>query len=306
MKRVMIAGSANITGLNMIRGLQSDEALYVIGYDCTSANAANKYCKNYVVPRTTDPRYESSIKELIWHHNIDAIIASNDHDVRALAGMKLDIPVNAICPNTLNCLDKRKTSELFTQHGIITPDILKLSDCEYEELYPYVIRREHVGGTKKFTHIVKSQIDESTLSPYVWNDSIVTRFIEGDEYTIDILCDRYSNPVSVVPRLRREVRAGAVHLGELVKHDQVIEESANLARKLKLTGMTCVQCIVANDRCYFFEVNPRPGSGIDLTIHGGVNMPLLWLDLINGMTPKIPTPDWGLKLVRYQDGYFFK
>jgi carbamoyl-phosphate synthase large subunit len=307
---VLVAGSGNITGLNVIRALYG-QVTSLIGCDYCSADAnpSNMWCKNYRVARTSSQQYTYDIFNLIEDHGVKAIIASNDHDVRALMNVlstltASDVLLNGSSINTLKCLDKLATSRMFSDAEILTP---KVYEREISMTVPFVIRKNLVGTGQKFSRIINTRTEQFQITEQMWRTSILTQYIEGEEYTIDVLCDLSSNVLSVVPRLRREVRAGIVHFGEVIENQTVIQRTTELASRLKLTGINCVQCIYTkDDECYFFEVNPRPGSGLDLTTHAGVNMPLAWLDIISEKSPAISEPDWGLKMVRYHDGYFFK
>ena len=302
--KVLVAGSANITGLNIIRSLKDYADL--VGYDMSNINAADMFCRNHVFPRTTDPDYLKRVCDLIDSEKIFAIIPSNDHDARALLNMKGDliergVHLNADYPYALHCLDKRKTSEIFNDHSIPTPEILKR-----DSKLPFVVRKETVGGSKKFTYIVKNEDDKSSISENDWASAVITRYHPGEEYTIDVVSDSNSRVMSIVPRLRREVRAGMVHFAEVVNNQDVIAETKKIVSSLKLTGINCMQCIYDDNGCHFFEINPRPGSGMDLSTNAGVNMPQMWLRSIMGERVEYLEPDWGMKLVRYFDGYFFK
>lgn len=306
---ILIAGSGNITGLNVIRALNGHVQL--VGFDCNDVNPSDMFCKNHRVPKAVDPTYKEAILKLVMRYRPRAIIASNDHDVRALHQFRLELKslgtdLNAD-DNTLTYLDKLATSKRFTEFNVTTPKII----ADGLNCPPYVMRKSSVGSGQKFTYIIKSAVDRHKLpgKPIIFpDDVIITEYVEGKEYTVDVLSDLTSNVLAVVPRLRHEVRAGIVHFGEIVKNETVINQTKSLAQKLSLTGMNCVQCIVSDvdQQCYFFEVNPRPGSGLDLTTHAGVNMPLAWLDTIDGKTPIVLEPEWGLKMVRYHDGYFFR
>jgi carbamoyl-phosphate synthase large subunit len=303
---VLIAGSRNITGMNVIRALAENVQL-VVGTDCEHENPANKFCRNYVVPRAVHPGYIPAIMEIAKKRHITHIIASNDHEVRTLSKhidelKKENIIFNGFGVNTLNCLNKNETSKLFLKNNIKTPEVLNSID------FPCVIRKNNVGDKQKFVFIVKSKQEMPTID---LEEAIITRFVEGNEYTIDILCDNESKVLSAVPRLRRKVQNGMVHFAEIVKDNSLINDVTKLAEKLCLKGVNCVQCIengqdTRGDRYYFTEINPRPGSGIDLTINAGVNMPLLWIKQICGEKIKITEPVWGMKMLRYYDGYYYK
>jgi carbamoyl-phosphate synthase large subunit len=307
---VLIAGSGNITGINVIRAIAKDVPL-VVGTDCDYENPANKFCQNYVVPRAAHPDYMPTIMEIAKKRRITHIIASNDHEVRALSKhidelQKENIIFNGFGINTLNCLNKEQTAKLFYGNNITTPDVLNDID------FPCVIRKNNVGDRQKFVFIVKSKQEMPAVD---LREAIITRYVKGDEYTIDILCDNESNALSVVPRLRRKVQGGMVHFAEIVKDNSLINKATELAKTLSLKGINCVQCIENEENTgggvnsinhYFTEINPRPGSGLDLTINAGVNMPLLWIKQTCGKEIKVAEPLWGMKMLRYYDGYYYK
>lgn len=304
--KVLITGSGNITGLNVVRGLAKSN-YQVVGCDINKDNPANEFCKNYTVPHCTDAGYISAIIDILRKEEIVAVIPSNDHEVRALSEnilllKEMGVALNAYTDRILSYLDKFQTARLFTAHDILTPEIVDLESDDY----PYVIRKNIVGEGQKFVHIVNNDEDRRALGSLDPANAIATKFVSGEEYTIDVLLDEDSNVLSCVPRLRRIVKNGMVHFGEIVHDEEVITRSIELSHKLKLRGMNCIQCIKRDGRCYFFEINPRPGSGIDMTIRAGANFPVLWLDVLAGKGIENLKIDWGLKMLRITDGYFFK
>lgn len=42
----------------------------------------------------------------------------------------------------------------------------------------------------------------------VGDEQFAQEFITGDEYTVDVLCDREGNPSYIIPRRRVEVKSG--------------------------------------------------------------------------------------------------
>lgn len=306
--RVLVAGSGNVTGMNVVRALVGNVD-NLLGYDCcpTKQNPANAFCANECVPKASDSAYVPAVLELARKHRMNLIIASNDHEVRTLAEninqfKAAGITVNAMTPLTLMFMNKLETSELFVQHGIPTPEVLN----DMAARPPYVLRKQYVGQGQKFTHVIRSYDDENALAHRLpESGSVYTRYIHGIEYTVDILAWG-GEATAIVPRLRHEVRHGMVHFSEVVNDPEVIDWSRKLTMSFQLDGMYCVQCIKNADGCFFFEVNPRPGSGTDLSIAAGVNLPLLWVDQQLGLTVPLQEPVWGTKMVRYQSGYYFK
>lgn len=303
--KVLVAGSGNVTGLNVIRALVGQTDVEVIGCDFDAENPSKLFCPSFEVPRCADSHYPSSILELVKQHGITHVIASNDHDVRALTQLKQnekDFPIfNGYCANTLACLDKRETERLFIEAGVRTPLIVKDRND-----YPYVLRIENMGKVKKFVHIIRNPQDAEVVTEEEYKAGIMTRYIEGIEYTVDVLCDSQSRLLSAVPRERITVVGGMVHHSRIVHNQQLIQQCAKIAMSVGLVGMSCIQCIKTKDnRYYFIEINPRPGSGIDLSINAGVNMPLMWLKETNGESVEASEPVWGMQMKRYFCGYYY-
>ena len=258
---VLVAGSGNVTGINVIRALVDESNITVFGCDFDAENPSKQWCQSFQVPRCASPDYPAAILDIIEKYNITHVIASNDHDVRALTELKaktVGFPFfNGFAPNILSCLDKKETEKLFLDAGVQTP--LQVFD-RYD--YPYVLRKEAMGSNRKFVHIVKSEDD-------------------------------------------MKVVGGMVHHAQIEKEDKLISLCRKLSKSVGLVGMSCIQCITDGENYNFIEINPRPGSGIDLSIHSGVNMPLLWIKETLGEECLIKAPKWGMQMKRYFSGYYF-
>lgn len=304
---ILITGTNNITGINIIKALQLDESNKVYGCDFSTLNIANKYCLNFQVSNSDKNSYISELLDIVEKYNIKFIIPSNDHELRVLTEnislfLEKNISLNGYGENTLKFLNKSETTSIFLHNKIQTPTEYSKDSLKF----PLVVRKNSMGQGKKFVYIISSINEYGLLPEEELNNAVFTQYIEGDEYTIDIICDNNSNVYSIVPRLRRKVINGMVHFAEIIKNDFVIDSVRNLVQKLKLTGVNCVQCIVNSEGCYFIEVNPRPGSGMDLSVNANVNLPQMWLDLNNNLKVEYTQPIWGMKMLRHSDGYYFK
>lgn len=139
--KVLVAGSASVTDINVIRGLQK-EFIQVMGCDCQRAKPANKFCDNLVVPKASEQHYVEVVQNIVETYGVTHIIPSNDHDLRALTENKvrwnnLGVLLNGDSVHTLDFLDKRKTQKLFEKARVLTP-----SPLEDPFDYPYVLRKK--------------------------------------------------------------------------------------------------------------------------------------------------------------------
>lgn len=301
--KILIAGSGNTTGINVIKALQDEYA--IIGTDCKELNAANKFCTNFTVPLASSQTYESTMLDIIDRHNVTHVISTNDHDTRALLMMHdilatKNIAHNGYCDNALLLLDKENTSTLFIKHGIDTPATLNRPEI------PFVLRKKEMGNKSKFLYIIRNEADMENVPHEAFSSGVLTEYVAGPEFTVDVLCDADGNALCVVPRQRLEVRGGMVWHGRTVKDDVLIEEVMAICKKLRLCGIMCIQCIKrADGRFSFIEINPRPGSGIDLSVNSGCNLPSLWVRLTNESVVSVHEPHWGMEMVRYNSAYYF-
>lgn len=301
-KNVLVAGSGNTTGINVIRALKAAN-IAVMGCDYKMINPANKFCENKVVPPCKSINYIQAIIDIVTECKITHIIASNDHDVRVLMEnnddlKRLGVKLNGASIHTLDFLDKSLTTSLFIENGILTPEqVYSVYD------YPYVLRKEKMGTNKKFVYIVRCKEDYEIINDTEFSSGILTRYIEGVEYTTDVLCNDDSDVLCAIPRKRVIVHDGMVFHSMIEENNEIISQVKVICKKLNVRGMSCIQCIKKEDSYYFIEINPRPGSGIDLSINSGMNMPALWVknDFLD-----LPTPNWKLNMIRYYDAYFFE
>ena len=81
---------------------------------------------------------------------------------------------------------------------------------------------------------------------YAGRDVLVQRCAAGREYTIDVLCDFFGEPVYIVPRIRLEVISGEVSKSRTDMRECVIKGTEKLLAALREEGCVCgpmtIQC----------------------------------------------------------------
>jgi carbamoyl-phosphate synthase large subunit len=103
-------------------------------------------------------------------------------------------------------------------------------------------------------------------------DYIFQEYIDAQEYTVDVFIDKNSNIISVVPRLRIEVRAGEVSKARTIKDSVIIDEVKKLCPYLVgAYGAITIQLFKKDDEIIFIEINPRFGGGYPLSYLSGAN-----------------------------------
>ena len=135
---------------------------------------------------------------------------------------------------------------------------------------------------------------------------LVQPFIEGTEYTIDVLADFTGKVVSAVPRKRIEVRAGEVVKSCTVDRPDIAEMAVNITENLNVIGPITLQCIDTGQQLYWIEINARFGGGVTLSFAAGVDYPLFIYKMTHGerLQPIINQHKKNLTMLRYDSALY--
>jgi carbamoyl-phosphate synthase large subunit len=134
----------------------------------------------------------------------------------------------------------------------------------------------------------------------------VQEYLDGAEYTIDMLCDVSGRVLSIVPRERVVIRAGVIDRGRTVKDARLFELALACAAAVPFFGPVNIQCRMVLGRPVVFEINPRFSGGIPLTIAAGADFPRMLLQLASGcrLSPSIGQFRENLWMTSYETSLF--
>ena len=164
---------------------------------------------------------------------------------------------------------------------------------------PIVIKEINGCGSQNL-QILKT-IKEKNL-PFNNKKCIIQKFIEGDEYTCDVLSDPNGNIVNIIPKKRCFIKNGQSFISKIIKDKDVINFVYDVCKKIENKCAINVQVIKENNtnKIYLIEINPRFATSISLSIKGGVNIPEMLIE--NDYETK--NIDYGLTMVRDYKEYF--
>lgn len=246
----------------------------------------------YKVPKWNDEDYIDVLLSICEKERVDMIIPLFEKEFISLCenrkkfneiGTALILSDKKII-ETFN--DKWKSYKFFMSNNIDTPKTYNKQNLR-DYSFPLIIKPTDGAGSKSVFK-VNNDKELSFFIDYIENP-IIQEFVEGTEYTIDVLCDLDGNVISIVPRQRIEVRAGEVSKGRTVKDMAIIERTLELCNKLKIDenikpiGPLTIQCIVdLKGNIKFIEVNPRFGGGVPLSFEAGVAYAELLRKMVKG------------------------
>ena len=251
------------------------------------------------VPLATEPGYLDSIEAICRGERVCLVVPTIDDEL-PLFGAARDrfeaVGARVASSDRLAaeiCDDKFLTCHYLASHGIPVADSFLPCSLPSPLSFPVFVKpRTGRGSVGAFTARTPRELE--FFLDYI-KHPVVQRFLDGPEYTIDVLSDFTGRVVSVVPRERVVIRAGTIDRGRTVMDRSLIELGLRCAQALRLVGAANIQCRVVDGRPFVFEVNPRFSGGIPLTIAAGADFPRLLLEMVLGreVEPRIGdfTPD---------------
>lgn len=289
----------------------------VIGVDTGELAPAKHFADSfYKVPKWNDKEYVNTLLSICKYENVDMIIPLYEKEFILLCenrekfnkiGTTLILSDKKII-EIFN--DKWESYKFFIENNIDTP--ITYRKPEVKDLnFPLIIKPINGAGSQNVFK-VDNKKELNFFIDYIENP-IIQEYIDGTEYTIDVLCDLKGNVISIVPRERIEVRAGEVSKGRTVKNKDIIEKTLELCNKLKIDehtkpiGPLTIQCIVDLDNnIKFIEINPRFGGGVPLTFEAGVPYAEYLGKMVKGMKIQSIIGEFKvLTMLRFDDAIYF-
>ena len=249
----------------------------IIGGDCSVFAPALRFVDEVVIlPKVNSKDYIESIIKACIEHEIRIIVPTIDTELQIFSnhkkyildrcGAKVFVSDSDIIEV---CNDKILFSRFLSKNGFNVPTLYEDITTISNENFPLFMKPLD-GSSSKNANKIDTPL-ELNLFHKLTEKPMIQEFIEGDEYTVDVFVGKDNNIVSIVPRLRMEVRSGEISKGKIILNQDIINEVQKLISKLKPFGQITVQVIRNDNGIFFIEVNPRFGGGSPMSIMSGAN-----------------------------------
>jgi len=252
------------------------------GTDTTEYSSALQLCdKAFLVKPVTHPGYIRQLLNIVKTNRVKLLVPTVDLDLKVLAENKAKFAAIGCCvlispPNVVDiCQDKRKTYRFLLKKGFDTPFTLSVADALSKKKLPWPCFLKPWDGYASRGNAVVNNRKELLFFARRIPNPICQEFIKGTEHTCDVYVDISMKVRCVVPRKRIEIRAGEVSKGQVVKHKDIMSQSARLVETLGAgPGVITLQLFLTqDDKVKFIEINPRFGGGAPLSIKAGADFP---------------------------------
>lgn len=311
-----ITSAGSVNGVNIIQALQKQKEIRcrIIATDSNPLSSGSFLSHvSYVVPLVTSKDFVPKILSICRKEKVDILIPAHSHDLPIIAEHrgtfeKIGVKI-AISPPDVYRLteDKMRAYEFFQASGIPFPKIYTAEDlAENKVRFPVVVKPNYLSGSKNVFRAHTAEIN--FLKTYI-KDPIIQEFVEGNEYTIDGLCDLQGRMIAASPRIRLETRGGMAVKSMTVREPRMVAYTKKIVEGLGIVGPFNVQCFKRKEdgKLSFIEVNARfPSGGLPLTVGAGFNIPLLLVKMLLGMPIQKPKIKTGIVMVRYWDSIILK
>lgn len=310
---VLVTSAGATNAINTIKALKRqnevDISITTVDIDPLSAGLYLSD-KHYIVPRASSKDFIPTILDICKKEAINIIIPIYSAELPIFAENKdllrehgVRIAVSPL-PTIEICDDKMKIYQFFEKFNIPYPKVYSREELSGDAInFPLFIKRRKGSGSKG-ARIISNREELDFYLTHI-KDPIVQDFADGDEYTIDIVCDLKGRMIEASPRLRIQTRGGLAVKAVTVRDKALIAYAQKIVEELGIIGPANIQCKVKDDDIRFIEVNPRlPSGGLPLAVAAGLNIPLIIVKMLLGMDIGRIDVKGGVFMIRYWDALF--
>jgi carbamoyl-phosphate synthase large subunit len=298
-------------GEQILKALRlADTAYKVIGTDVGSnSKGLMEVDEAEIVPPALDPAYTRALLAICERHQVSAVLCGSeaeltvlDRDRTQFAARNIFLPINSSSV-LATCMDKAKTFEFLAASGFRVARwkrICSVSDVAGFPL-PAVVKPSTGGGGSANLYLAQTASELEFFAAYllqIYPEFLAQEYVgtPDDEYTVGVLSDMEGKVLNSIV-LRRQImsalsnrlkvpnRTGRLDLGrtlaisngitqgEFGKFPIVTRACESIAAVLGSQGALNIQCRVAGDDVFVFEINPRFSGTTSMRAMVGYNEP---------------------------------
>ena len=242
--------------------------------------------RSYRVPMATDEDYIPEVLGICESEGVRLVVPTIDDELPLFGAARAEFTAQGAVvgcspeETSLLCNDKYATCAALTAAGVSAAATFLPAGLPAEPALPLFIKpRVGRGAVGAFPVRTREELD--FFLQYV-HKPIVQEYLEGPEFTLDVLCDFAGNPLSIVPRERVVIRAGVIDRGRTVNDPRLTALAEEACRAIRFHGPVNIQCRMRGDVPVIFEINPRFSGGIPLTIQAGADFPSMLVRMALG------------------------
>lgn len=305
MKKILITSVGTSTSIGLIKKIKELGEYIIYGtdindYGYTAGSLLVDFY--YKVHLATDSLYMTDLENIIKKEGIDLVIPINDCEIQVLSKNSFDL-CKIIIPSYV---DIKKIANKFICSDFLMNkkiDVPKFVNLPYND--KYIIRDKFGVGSKGIKICCGSE--ENTIT----DNQFIQEFINGEEYTVDVLNNIDGVPLYIIPRKRLEVKSGVATKVLIENNTELINIVKQILKYYKIPGFCNIQFIHSkyDDKYYFIEINYRFGGCSISSLISAPKMIQKFLDVcFNNLNNNAFNEDvnWNLIITRYYQEVVYK
>ncbi|GAB6866672.1 MULTISPECIES: ATP-grasp domain-containing protein [Bacteroides] len=278
---VMVTYCWNRVGYTIVKNL-TKHGLRVIVCDTSTTNICSK--SHYAVgsfsypdPFTEEAAFITVLKKAVETHKPKVLLPTHDESV-IIAKHRSEFPKDLVIPVVdadlqLLLADKYQTAMIAKELGIPYPkNIDDISMCDY----PIVVKTK-VGNSAKGVFFPKTQKEaEILITEYGRENLLISEFIGGCDYSVDIVCSKEQVFASVYQAMVTKTEGGGTTTQRvMVDEPKLIEYAIRFVKYVGYEGVLGFDWRVDKERgkVAFIEINARYTGGLATPVCAGFDIP---------------------------------
>jgi carbamoyl-phosphate synthase large subunit len=225
----------------------------------------------YSVPRIDDPAYVPALRELCKRHRVGVVLPLTDLDLEVLAQARIRGELPALVPDpeiARATFDKYEAHLLLERLGLPSPPTVLPG--ERIEGFPVMIKPRQGSGARSI-HRADDQAAAEFFVAYVPEPTMIQRFMEGPECSIDALGDQRGRCLNAIPRTMIESRGGESIKGTVIADPELVELGARVSEALGVRGPATIQVFRDRDLGLgITDVNTRFGGAFPAPMYAAL------------------------------------
>jgi carbamoyl-phosphate synthase large subunit len=310
---VLVTCAGSMPGVAVINALkrQDELPLRVIAADASPLSAGFHLADDAaLVPHSSDERFIPTVLDVCRREGVQLVypiideelpVFARHRDQFTAAGIRVLVNKREVVETAR---DKYQTYQFCRREGILVPETFLSGALPAELPFPLIIKPRDARGSVGVQKVRDRRELEFFLGRVA--NPLVQQYLEGVEYTIDVLTDFDGRVLSLVPKVRLETKAGMQTKGRTVKDPRLLDYGRATALRFGLTPLGNIQCMDSGGTLWLIEVNPKFPASLPFTVAAGVNSPLLLakMHLGRAVEPMIGQFRDGLVMLRYWQEVF--
>lgn len=225
----------------------------------------------YPVPRIEDADYVPTLRGLCERHQVGAVVPLTDLDLEVLAQARANNELPALVPDPDTAratFDKYEAHRLLERLGLPSPPTVLPG--EQAASFPVMVKPRRGSGARSI-HRADDQRAAEFFVSYIPEPTMIQRFMEGPEFSIDTLSDLDGRCLNAIPRTMIESRGGESIKGTVIVDSELVELGARVVEALGVRGPCTVQ--VFRDReigLGITDVNTRFGGAFPAPMYAAL------------------------------------